>query len=253
MVYLDIVMVLNFAVDLLLLYAANRLSGFPSRPWRCFLSAALGGVYGGICLLPGMLFLSATLWRILFLGLMASIAFGLDRSALRRGTLFVLLSMALGGIALGIGKGSSWTVVLAAGALCILCIFGFEGKAGIRRYVRVQLTHRGHTQTLTALMDTGNTLTDPITGESVLIVGSDIACSQFGLTLDQLSSPIDSLAALPGLRLIPYRAVGQPGGMLLALRPDSVRIGNEITNTLVAFAPNPIGGDGYQALAGGIL
>lgn len=253
MVYLDLVMGLNFAVDLLLLLGTNRLAGFPARPGRCILSAALGGIYGGLCLLPSVSFLAATHWRLVFLGLMAAIAFGCDRSTLRRGTLFVLLSMALGGVALGIGKGGGWSVIGAAAGITLLCILGFGGKAGIRRHVSVQLTHRGRTRSLTALRDTGNTLTDPITGEAVLIVGPDVAHAPLDLTPEQLASPIETLSTKPGLRLIPYRAVGQPGGMLLAFRPDRVRIGTETKHTLVAFAPHPIGADGYQALAGGIL
>lgn len=252
MVYLDLVMGLNFAVDLLLLLATNRLSGFPSRPGRCTLAGTLGGLYGGICLLPGFTFLGNFLWRLVVLGLMAVIAFGLDRSALRRGTLFVLLSMALGGVALCLGRGGGWSAIGAAAGVCLLCILGFGGSVG-QNYVTVEIRHGGQQAVLTALRDTGNTLRDPITGESVLIVGPEAAAQLLSLTPRQLASPIESLSAVPGLRLIPYRAVGQSGGMLLAIRPQQLRIAGQPSRAIVAFAPNPIGNDGYQALAGGIV
>ena len=41
-VYLDLVIILNFLVDLLLLLGANRLSGYPSAIVRCAVSAAIG-------------------------------------------------------------------------------------------------------------------------------------------------------------------------------------------------------------------
>ena len=62
-VYLDLVMGLNFAVDLLLLLGTNRLAGFSSEGKRVIGAAALGSVYSGACLLQGFRFLGSTLWR----------------------------------------------------------------------------------------------------------------------------------------------------------------------------------------------
>ncbi len=252
MVYLDLVMGLNFAVDFLLLLAANRLAGFPAKPGRCAAAAVVGGLYGGICLLPGFLFLGNTLWRLIFLTFMGILSFGFDRSSLRRSILFVLLSMALGGVALGFDRGSSWQLIGAATAVCLMCILGFKDKVGSQQFIPVDIRHNGKQTTMTALQDTGNTLRDPITGESVLIAGPDAANILLGLTSKQLASPAESLTAAPGLRIIPYRSVGQQNGLLLAIRPDQVRIGGRLIRTIVAFTPEPIGNDGYQALAGGI-
>ena len=255
-VYLDVVMGLNFAVDFLLLLGTNRLFGFPAKPGRCAAAAVLGGVYGGVCMLPGFAFLGNTLWRLVFLGVMAVIAFGFHMSAFRRGILFVFLSMALGGIALGLNSKNAVALILAAAGVWIMCSFGFQGKVKSREYVSVNLSYGGHRRSIIALRDTGNTLKDPITGESVLVVGSDVANKLLGITREQLSSPIETVekGIIPGLRLIPYRAVGQPNGMLLAARMDEVVIDKERAGTLVAFAPQELGrNEGYQALAGGGL
>ena len=57
---------------------------------------------------------------------------------------------------------------------------------------------------------------------------------------------------MPGLRLIPYRAVGR-GGMLLALRFEDVVIGQKKGRALVAFDPGGLGTEQmYQALTGGV-
>lgn len=255
MVYLDLVMALNFAVDLLLMIGANGLAGFPAAYGRCAAAAAVGGIYGGICLIPGFSFLGNALWRLIFLAGMSVIAFGWNRSALRRGALFVLLSMALGGIALGFDCGG-WAALLgAAAAVALLCLVGFRGKAGVRRYIQAELVYGDKKKALTALCDTGNMLRDPVSGQSVLIVGADVAQDLLGLTNAQLAAPIETLASarIPGLRLIPYRAVGQPGGMLLAVKMDSVTIDGRNGGTVVAFAPHKLGNDGYQALTGGVI
>ena len=81
--YWDLTVFLNFLVDYLLLFAAARLSGTYAVHWRLLAAATLGGVYAGGCLLPGFEFLGALPWRIVFLALMAMLAYGLRRS--RRG------------------------------------------------------------------------------------------------------------------------------------------------------------------------
>ncbi len=255
-VYMDLVVLLNFLVDYLLLLGTNRLSGYPSAGKKPLLAAALGGLYAGACMLPGFAFLAGTFWRLASLGLMSVIAFGWDRDALRRGVLFTFLSMALGGVALGLGSGGFWSLVLAAALVSLMCLLGFRGRAGEASYVPIRITHNGKTASLTALVDTGNTLRDPVTGRGVLVVDADVAQKLLLLSQEQLAHPVETLAAgcCPGLRLIPYRAVGQPSGMLLGLRADSLLIDGKESEHMVAFAPQKIGqGKPYQALAGGAL
>ena len=255
-VYVDVVAFLNFIVDYLLIIGTNRLSGFPPDYGRSAIAAALGGIYGGACLLPQFSFLSSYFWRMVMLCLIGVLAFGWNQSALRRGGVFLLLSMALGGIASGSGKHNAWMLAVSLGAMWILCGISFRGSVGGREYIPVKLRWNGNEVDLIALKDTGNTLHDPLTGEQVLIAGSDIAEKLLGLNVYQLLHPVETLAlgALPGLRLIPYRAVGQPGSMLLAVRFQNACIGKKRMNPLVAFAPERIaGGEMYQMLTGGVV
>ena len=185
---------------------------------------------------------------------MSCIAFGITQSAMRRGIVFTLLSMAMGGVALFMNSRGFWSVILSAAGVALLCAFGFRSKLGAQRFVPVELRYGGKTLRLTALQDTGNTLRDPVTGQDVLVVSADVAQKLTGLTRSQLSAPVDFLDAIPGLRLIPYRSVGQECGFLLALRLAEVKIGNRKGNTLVAFAPEGLGSEGaYQALTGGAV
>lgn len=255
-IYMDLVILINFLVDLLLLLGANRLSGCPPGILRCSLSSAIGGIYAGICILPGFAFLASTLWRIVCLSLMSIVAFGWNQSALRRGILFIFLSMALGGIALGLRANGFISLLLAASGVAMMCLLGFQGKVGGQQIVPVELVLGGRKYQLTALYDSGNTLKDPVTGQQVLVVGADVAGRILGLSEKQLSDPILTVGSgkIPGLRLIPYRAVGQPGGMLLAIRFDKVTINGAEAGRVVAFAPDKICREGaYQALTGGVL
>lgn len=253
-VYLDLVMVLNFLVDFLLLLGTNRLSGFPAQPWRCAGGALLGAVYSGACLLPGFRFLGNFLWRCVSLSLMGAMAFGCDAGALKRGGIFLLLSMAMGGIALSLGRGDVPSLVLCAALCLLLSLVSFGGQVGGREYVPLKIAYDGRTASIIALKDTGNTLRDPVTGEQALIISAEIASRLTGLTAEQLQHPMETLVfrPIPGLRLLPYRSVGNAGGFLLAKRFDDVTIGEKRQSALVAFAAEGLGrGEIYQALTGG--
>ena len=251
-IYLDILLILNFFVDFLLLLGTNRLAGHPPQKGRAALSALLGSLYAIATLMPGFSFLGNTLWRTVCLLIMGGVAFGFQRNAIRRIFLFYLLSMALGGVAMG-SSGSFWGLLGAALAVAALCIFGFRGKLG-KEFLPVELCYGENRIKLTALRDTGNTLRDPITGQPVLIIGLGAAKRLTGLTEKELYDPVGTIGKLPGLRLVPYRAVGKEGGMLLALRLQNVRIGTWQGAKTVAFAPEGLGENTeYQALTGGVL
>lgn len=251
--YLELVMLLNFLVDSLLLLGTNRLTGHPPGWGRCALGALLGGIYGGMCLIPGFRFLGNTFWHLVFLGLVGGIAFGWEKSGWKRSGLFALLRLALGGMVVGLGQVSCPVLLLCTGGIWLLCRIGLSG--GGREYVPLEIRYRDNVVHLTALRDTGNSLRDPVTGEQVLVIGADAAGKLTGLNRDQLRDPLGTLGKriLPGLRLIPYRAVGQPSGMLVAMRVKDVKVGDRCGAALVAFAPDPIGvRDSFQALTGGL-
>lgn len=256
-IYVDLFAAVNFLVDLLLLTGTNRLAGYPAGLGRASLGAALGGIYGCACLLPGFRFLGNLLWRGVSLALMGLLAFGGGPGTLRRCILFTFLSMALGGIALALGTGGFWSLVGSAGLVLAMCILGCGGAAGQRRYVPIKLTHGKHTVELTALHDTGNTLRDPLTGERIVVAGPGIAEKLLKLDITSVQDPVGTaaLAPIPGLRLIPYRAVGKNDGLLLGIRIQDARINGKKENLLVAFAPEGLGGANgeTEALIGGMV
>jgi stage II sporulation protein GA (sporulation sigma-E factor processing peptidase) len=169
--------------------------------------------------------------------------------------IFVLLRTTLGGAVLWLDRGDVGSVLPTVALIGLLCLLGAR-SAGSRQLVEVELWAGEKCERLLALLDTGNTLTDPVTGSGVLVADARSAEVLLGLTAQQLARPVETLAAgtVKGLRLIPYRSVGQAGGLLLAVRLDRVRIGNRFGSAVVAFAPEGLGGEGtYRALVGGML
>lgn len=244
-----IVAALNFCIDALLLAGTALLAGRALHPARLLAASALGAAYAGACLLPQLHALAGLPGRLACLGLMAMAAYGPDG---KTGGAFILLTMALGGAALAAGRGELWQLPVSLLGVQALGAMAFGAQS--RRLLPVQITGRGGTVCLKALRDTGNELRDPVTGEAVLVIGSGEARQLTGLTERQLERPLETMEhmPLPGLRLIPYQAVGAKNGLMLAMRFANVRIGRRGGSRLVAFAPQSFGEE-YQALAGGIL
>lgn len=182
-VYWDLVAAWNFSLDYLLLLCTLRLAGRPVRRWRLALGAALGAVYAVIALI-----LPFSPW--LLLGAMALIcfaAFGRDRW-LKLTLLFVLLACSLCGSVLLLGRVSGSAARLARGMVYaelpwgvflgavlgawLLLTFVFRGGArhGAAELVRACVEYRGARAEVMLLRDTGNTLTDPLTGEGVPVI-----------------------------------------------------------------------------------
>ena len=255
-VYLDLIVLINFIVDLFLLLGTNRLSGFLPEWRRTVGGALLGSLYGGVCLIPAYRFLGNFFWRTVFLVLIGCVAFGWNRSAVKRTGLFLMLSMAMAGVAVGIGSNDIWMLLMSACAVWVLCHIGFGGSVGGREYVHLTVPLKSGSVSLIALKDSGNMLKDPVSGENVIVVSPEYAMKLTGLSLHQIKNPLETLALgqLPGGKLIPYRSVGNPMGMLLAKRFSGVKVGKEERSLILAFAGEGFEeGQHYQALAGGVI
>lgn len=250
--YIVFVGLLNALVYFFLLMGTNRLAGYPTNWIRTAAASVLGGIYGGVCLLPGCAFFGGTMWRLISIFLCCVVSFGIRADTVKRSLLVMLAQFALSGIAAGIEVGGGRAAIAAAAIAAILWISGVWDKSA--QSIPITLHHNGNTICVTALRDTGNTLKDPITGQPVLIVGADVANSLVGLTATQLRDPVGTMqkTTVTGLRLIPFHTVNSSGGMLLAMKIEQVRIGTWKGSCLVAFAPEGLGKNSrYQALTGG--
>lgn len=242
-----------FLIQYLLILGTNKLFGWPLQLCRSALAAGIGSVYAVGCMLPGYWHLGKPHWWMLCYLTMAAMAFGIGRRALLSTVVFLVINLSLTCLALGIGKGGTWSLLSClAVSICGWALSFMERKR--KGLIPLTVTYGGKTVCLTALMDTGNALRDPISGKRVIVVDQDVAMELLGLGRQALELPLQTLEAekIPGLRLIPYHSIGCPSGMLLGLKMDEVKIGGETVDQIIAFAPQRIGsGKGFEALAGG--
>ena len=281
-IYIDTLFLLNALVDYLLLLAAARLAGEPLRRVRFALGAALGGLYAVAIFLPGLSFLAHPLCRIASAALMLAVSYGGSRRLLRQGILFVGLTCAfgggvvaiglLGGTGLSLGRGVFYSamdlkVVLLSAAVCygtLSLVFQRLARhsASDGELVDIKLTLNDRSINFTALVDTGNTLTDPASGRPVIVAEGERVGALF--PKEHRPGPADladPAAALTRLgtgawrtrfRLLPYRSVGVERGLLLCVRLDGLEVNGQGRGpVLAALSPTPVSdGGGYQALIG---
>ncbi len=284
-IYVDTLFLLNAALNYLLLLGSAWLCGTPARRLRALLAAALGGLYAVGCAVPGLAFLGSLPCKLLSLCAMLLVASGRRRETVKQGVVFLGLSLAFGGLVFALlhlfGTGflllggaayypvSGTALVLTAAAIYLLSrtVLARLARHWGGELVEVELRLGQRSVRLTALQDSGNTLQDPATGRGVLVAEWQTAKALLppqaldGLSSADLSRPAELLprlvqAAPEGKwRLIPYRAVGTEGHMLLALRCDSAIVGKQtVRGALAAFSPNAVSdGGGYTALIGGSL
>lgn len=266
-VYIDEVFLLNALVDYLLLLSAARLTGETLARGRMALAALLGGLYAALGYLPGWGFLSSPLCELASAVGMTLLAFGGSRRLLRVSLVFFGVSAAFAGgvlalqLTAGGGPVLDLKTVLLSAAVCyalVPLVFHRTARHGGRELAVAELRLGERSCRVTALVDTGNTLTDPHTGRPVMVCEGEKLAGLFpageGPTAGELRDPVEALERRGGSRwrLLPYRAVGVDHGLLLALRTDGVRVGREDYGPiLVALSPTPVSdGGGYSALIG---
>ncbi len=284
-IYIDTLFCLNLLLNYMLLLAAVRLTDAHFRRWRLWLAAAFGGAYAVVVFLPAMSFAQSAVCKILSAALMGLIAVGglSWRKFLRFMGVFLGVSFALAGgvTAIGTLTGNGGVVngvpvlpihlptLLLAFAGCYLLLtlaFRRAARHGSEEILPVSARWGDCAVTFSALRDTGNTLTDPMTGAPVLVADWERVLPLLPREVRPLfddrtvQSPAEALEylALVGhaarWRLIPYRSVGTEANFLLALRPDEIKIGGKPRRgMLIALSPNALSdGAAYSAIVGAV-
>ena len=273
-VYADLAFSVNAVINYLLLLAGARLGGSTIRRKRFLLAAVFGGLYAAAALFPQLGFLKGGMMRAISLSAMLLIAFGWDERFMKRAGFFleacfffagfVLCAVHLAGVGLLVFPGGAYypvsftaLLLLAALGYLIVRLAGLSRRTG-KKIIPLTLWCREKSVTLRALYDTGNTLTDPMTGSGVIVADWSAAAKLLPMELRQedFQDPVQLVnrihRTLPDVspRLICYRAVGVDGGLLPAIRLQTEQAG-VISIRLVAFSPVSISDGSVEALTGG--
>jgi stage II sporulation protein GA (sporulation sigma-E factor processing peptidase) len=261
--YLDIIFLINFVFNLVLLMAAGGILQVRLSLIRVVLAASLGGIYAVLVTLPQFYLLANLLPKIIVSMLMAAVSLKYVNIHLyvRFWAMMFLVAFALGGAMLGLGyfnvalqagepiflmelPGFSLTLAVLGVALALALgknLISILRQSIFKKDFLIPLTiSMGDKNTeLVGLVDTGNHLRDPLTGNPVIIVEyqamDDLLPTSLGAFLSSRYEPeMGELADIFGvedwgkrLRLIPFASVGKEHGVMMGFKPDQVIIDNK--------------------------
>lgn len=249
-VYLDVLFALNFAMDYCILRCVSALSGKPAAVWRLSLAAGLGALYAGGCIVIPVL--STLPVRMAAGAVMAGTAFSIRqvRLLVRQTLLLLLVAFVFGGAVTALEQMSGTrlmqggvlvaqvsrrvlfaSALLAYGLSCF--VFRNQAKSNRPRGERVSICCEGKQAQIFLLVDSGNTLCDPMTGKPVLLLTRDAAIRILPeqqrfvpreLKQDNAAELVQQAqrSGLTGWRLVSFHSVGG-GGLLPCFHPDAVR------------------------------
>lgn len=285
-IYADVLLALNFFLDFFLLWAAGRFLRLTSPLWRQLLAAVLGAGYGVGIVLPELAVFYSLPVALLVSLLLLRVAYPY-RGAwpfVRLTAVFYLIAFAMAGAALagasllsqrGISIGPQQSV--RAGALLfgvvMAGILARRGAALVRRgwkkenfLLQVEVFAAGRSCLISALIDTGNDLVEPVSGKPVIVAQykSLQGLLPQGLRLlwqrsagEEPAQLMQAAAGLAGgwekrLRLIPFASIGKNHGMLLGFQPDKIIIYGEhkleTREAIVGLYATELGKGEYQAI-----
>ncbi len=213
--YADVLFVIDFCMDYLSLYAASRLLARHTGLPRCILAAMLGALYGVLAVVLGLDGIPGAICTAGVSVLMTVIAFGVQGGAVAvfRAAFTVWGCGALLGGVMTAFSGMFGVSVMRGGA-DLLCTGGVTAFALIRLARRrlcrgtaeILLTYGERRWQGTALVDSGNLLTDPIGGYAVILLGAPHARVLLGAAADTLFRG-DFSEIGTGVRAVPVRGV----------------------------------------------
>lgn len=259
-VYIDVLFAVNFIINYLLLSGCGCLAGLWQKRGRVSVGALVGALYAILMFFPDFSVLFTTVSKLLVSMVMVACSFPFYsvKSYIKALFIFYTVSFGFGGCVLGlfyftdIGLRSGavysngvlyfnlpWTLLLFCGCAfyALLRFFTFArahlGSAhNFKKKLRLSLGDK--TTELRALLDTGNSLIDPVSLSPVIVAeyrfvkplfSEEIKNGLDRLTRDNLTLVMAEVSQ-KGLkaRLIPFSSVGKENGMLLGFVPDRAEL-----------------------------
>ena len=248
-VYIDIFLVQNVLMDMQLLILTLLLLKEKIIFRRVFAASLIGGAGAVIILISGIGFQIAYILLVLaldaamlFICIGQSIKYGLAVRKLVMGIIYLHgMVFAYGKLMECIGRlvGEEYAQILVSAAIAgiVLFILAYRRIVESRHIYEVTLTEEGENVVYKALFDTGNFLTDPISGKPVSVV------EETDITRRWLEMYPQKY------KVIPYQSVGRAHGILEGIVVDELMIQKEREQVVkkgavIALYKGKLSGDG---------
>lgn len=260
-IYIDIIIVENLIMNYIILYATGLISKSKISYSRIFLASSIGSIYAIMEYISRLNIYSNIFVKIILSIVIIYIAFYPQnvKSLLKKLVLFYLTTFTFGGVATyliyvlkpqniiiknGMYVGTYVLKVIFIGAIVgtVILIIAFKfAKNKITKkdmICKVKIKLNGKEIVLDTMVDTGNMLKEPLTGNPVVVVEKTslydlmpkeilnntelILGGDFGKIPENIKNEYISR-----LKIIPFSSLGKQNGMLIGIKPDRLEVINE--------------------------
>ena len=276
-IYADILFLINFIVNYLILFTTGRISSAPLRRTRLFCASSVGAVYGVAVFFPGLSFLATFASKTIVSVLIVFTSFG-KKELLKNTLIFLAVSLGFAGTVfaatlLGLGdfceinNGICYLHVSApvliissvVAYIFLSAVFNRHASHSLHKISKVRIRSNTSEIILSALHDTGNSLRDPSTNAPIIISDYASLCAilpQGAREILDEAAPsayplsLDKLTQYGTFKLIPYKTVNTSFALMLTYLPDEITVdGHIVKNALVAISSSPVSdGGAYTAI-----
>lgn len=258
----------NFLINFLVLYSTNRITKSYVKIKKIIIGSIFATSYALIVFLPSLLFLSSFLFKVLISGSIVYITFkssNIKTFSYQFFSFYIVSFIFAGAI---ISLSSSFTnmnefltkeinlfniftikhissgIIIAIFISLIVFTYNHRKKDMEKFIVDAKIIYQEKISTFKALVDTGNTLKDPLSNRSVFVVELSKILNLLPEELvDYYNSPKkynieDLLINLNDkfpLALVPFKSIGNDSGIILGFKPDKVLIKAQDKDDLISL------------------
>ncbi|WHE08410.1 sigma-E processing peptidase SpoIIGA [Thermoanaerobacterium thermosaccharolyticum] len=277
--YVDVIFLENLIINYIILYLTKRFSKSEARNIYLFFSSLLGALYVILIFfsLPNIIY--SLSFKIIISILMIIITFGCKKlyEFIKIMSIFYLISFIVGGTAFALIYLVNFDlkqIIIGALFISILLIYigwGHISKKNLESDIIhvVQININNIKKDVKAILDTGNTLHDPLSSYPVVIVEysalKDLLPEGIKNLFDRgniddifkIPKVVDDDRWLKRFRLVPYNSIGNDSDMMVGFIPDNLVIDDNkksFKNVIVGIYLKKLSTTGdYEALIGSEL
>lgn len=279
-VYIDVLFFINLLINLILLYVSAKLLSLKLKPLRFLIASVLGALYSVLIFFPDFNVFYSGSAKFLSSFAIVAIAFNIKGWRLYFKTLgvFYLVTLLFGGCVFALfylsGIGSRvgavikngviyfdlpWQFLFFSIGISYIIISGIWksilSRSKGNSFIILNIEYSGSNAIIRALLDTGNSLFEPISHSPVIVTEfSEIKkILPAGIRKAVESGDLNFEESVK-IRVIPFSSVGKENGLLLGFQPDRVTATvneqqYEIENVIIGISPTSLSKDkSFQAL-----
>ncbi len=292
-IYAEYLILENIIINYIILYVTGRFTRTDTNKIRLSLASLIGALYTLVVFFPSLKFMVNVIVKLAISVLIIIVAYNPSRmySFLKLFVTFYVVSFAFAGAALAlfyfidieafvqggifyikslpIGKFPLKTLVVAVVLSSILLKFSWGYIQSImsrdKAFIPISISLNNKVVELMALMDTGNSLKDPISDTPVIVAEfyaikellpknvQNIFLKYSENNLEIITDIMSKATQDIKFRLIPFKSLGSENGMMLGFKPDNVILKDEdekiLSNIVVGIYNNTLSSDNkYMAL-----